>query len=125
MNESTYDYSKEEEVGTMSDSAERPGSGRRPRLYNRLRLLRYEADLSRKELGESLGVSAAAIRSIERDGMEPGLVLAWRISRYFDCPLELIFSEDPLPPISQLISRCGSHTQQINTQTHDGERENS
>lgn len=90
----------------MSDST--GSSGRRPRLYNRLSLLRYEAGLSRKELGEALGASAPAIRSIERDGMEPGLVLAWRISQYFELPVEVIFSEEPLPSVTEALSHHAS-----------------
>lgn len=74
------------------------------KLYNRIALLRKEKGLSRKELAEKIGVNFQTVGYLEREEYNPSLDLAFRISEVFELPIELIFSTQPLKPLSQLLS---------------------
>ncbi len=64
-------------------------------VHNRLPLLRANRGLSRGELAEALGIHYQTIGYIERGEYSPSLHLALRIARFFDLPVEAIFSLDP------------------------------
>lgn len=68
-------------------------------VHNRLRRLRTERGVSRRELAEALGVHYQTVGYLERGEYSPSLELALRIARYFDVPVELIFSLSPFPAI--------------------------
>ena len=70
-----------------------------PDYYNRLRVIRTDRQVSRKELAEAVGVHYQTIGYIERSEYSPSLDLALRIARYFDVPVEALFSLDPFPPL--------------------------
>ncbi|MEH3077558.1 helix-turn-helix transcriptional regulator [Quadrisphaera setariae] len=79
--------------------------GRTPRssedaVHDRIAVLRAERRTSRKELAEAVGVHPQTIGYLERGEYSPSLALALRIARYFDLPVEAVFSLDPLPPLS-------------------------
>lgn len=83
---------------------------RRPRsdankVHNRIAVLRAERHVSRKELADGVGVHPQTIGYLERGEYSPSLALALRIVRFFDLPLEAVFSLDPLPPLSQTLYR--------------------
>jgi len=81
------------------------------KIYNRLAILRQERGLSRKELADKIGVNFQTIGYLEREEFNPGLDLAFRLSEFFDLPVELIFSPRPMKPMSQeLFAR---HKQQM------------
>jgi putative transcriptional regulator len=42
---------------------------------------------------------------LERGEYSPSLALALRIARFFDLPVEAVFSLDPLPPLSHELYR--------------------
>jgi DNA-binding XRE family transcriptional regulator len=71
------------------------------KLYNRISVLRQERGISRKELADKIGVNFQTVGYLEREEYNPSLDLAFRISEYFELPIELIFSTQPLKPLSQ------------------------
>ena len=75
-------------------------------LYNRIAVLREERGISRKELSAAIGVNFQTVGYLERCEYNPSLDLAFRISEYFELPVEFIFSSKPLKPMSEeLFSR--------------------
>ena len=75
------------------------------KIYNRIELLRKEKFISRKELADKIGVNFQTIGYLEREEYNPSLDLAFRISDVFKLPIDLIFSTEPLIPISQLLTQ--------------------
>ena len=71
------------------------------KLFNRISLLRIERNVSRKEVAEAIGVNFQTVGYLEREEYNPSLDLAFKISEYFDLPIELIFSIKPLKPLSE------------------------
>jgi len=69
-------------------------------VHNRIALLRAEQGVSRRELADALGVHYQTIGYLERGEYSPSLHLALRIAAYFDLPVEVVFSIDPFPRIS-------------------------
>lgn len=74
-------------------------SKRAPAFYTRLRLVRTERGVSRRELADAVGVHYQTIGYIERGEYSPSLDLALRLSRCFDLPVEALFSLEPFPPL--------------------------
>jgi DNA-binding XRE family transcriptional regulator len=68
-------------------------------IYNRIAMLRAERGISRRELSEALGVHYQTVGYLERGEFSPSLHLALRLSRYFEVPVEVIFSIEPFPRI--------------------------
>jgi len=73
------------------------------KLYNRISVLREERGISRRELAEKIGVNFQTVGYLEREEYNPSLDLAFRISEYFGLPVEMIFSTEPMKPMSQEI----------------------
>lgn len=71
-----------------------------PEFHSRLRLLRTERGVSRKELAAAIGVHYQTIGYIERGQYSPSLDLVLRVARFFDVAVEAIFSLDPFPSIA-------------------------
>jgi len=71
------------------------------RIYNRISVLRQERGISRKELAEKIGVNFQTVGYLERGEYNPSLDLAFKISEYFDMPIEFVFSTKPLEPLSR------------------------
>lgn len=82
------------------------GSDDQPAFHTRLRLVRTERDVSRKDLAAAVGVHHQTIGYIERTEYSPSLDLALRIARHFDLPVEELFSLEPFPSVAA-ISRDG------------------
>ena len=68
-------------------------------VYNRIAMLRAERGLSRRELAEALGVHYQTVGYLERGEFNPSLQLALRIARFFEVPVEFVFSLDEFPRI--------------------------
>jgi putative transcriptional regulator len=77
------------------------------KLYNRLTVLRAERNLTRSDLAEAVGVNYQTIGYMERGDFNPSLELAFRISEYFQLPVEAIFSRQPFRPLSEQVYRNG------------------
>ena len=69
-------------------------------FYNRLKLLRVERSVSRKELAEAVGVHPQTIGYIERRQYNLSLDLAFRLAGYFGLSLDAVFSRQPFEPLS-------------------------
>ena len=62
------------------------------RLKNNLRKYRFEKnEVSQQELANAVGVTRLTIHSIETGKFNPSVLLALKIARYFNRPLEDIF----------------------------------
>jgi putative transcriptional regulator len=61
------------------------------RLLNRLRVARAERDLSQEELARGAGVSRQTISSIETGLYCPSTLLAFRLARVLDQPVDTLF----------------------------------
>jgi DNA-binding XRE family transcriptional regulator len=66
-------------------------------IYNRIAMLRVERGISRRQLADALGVHYQTVGYLERGEFAPSLHLALRLARYFDVPVEIIFSTEPFP----------------------------
>jgi putative transcriptional regulator len=75
------------------------GQGDRELVHNRLPLLRMNRGISRGDLAEALGIHYQTIGYIERGEYSPSLHLALGIARYFDLPVEAVFSLEPFGPL--------------------------
>jgi DNA-binding XRE family transcriptional regulator len=73
------------------------------RLYNRIAVLRKERGISRRDLAEAIGVNFQTVGYLEREEYNPSLDLAFRISDFFGLPVDLVFSTEPMKPLSQEI----------------------
>ena len=69
-------------------------------VHNRISLLRAEQGVSRRELAAALGVHYQTIGYLERGEYNPSLHLALRIAEFFDVPVEVVFSIEPFPRVS-------------------------
>jgi len=68
-------------------------------IYNRLAVLRAEANMSRQELAKKIGVNYQTIGFIERGDYVPSLELAFKIAAAFNTSLPMIFSDKPFKPL--------------------------
>ena len=72
-------------------------------IYNRLPVLRAERGLSRQDLAKALGINYQTVGYLERGEYNPSLELAFRISEFFELPIEAIFSRRPFKPLSEEV----------------------
>ena len=73
------------------------------KVFNRIAVLRQERGISRKELAKIIGVSFQTVGYLEREEYNPSLDMAFRVSEYFEFPVEFIFSVNPMKPMSQVL----------------------
>ncbi len=69
-------------------------------VHNRIALLRAEQDVTRRQLADALGVHYQTVGYLERGEYNPSLELALRIAEFFGVPVEVIFSLEPFPRIT-------------------------
>lgn len=69
-------------------------------VHNRIALLRAEQQVTRRELADALGVHYQTVGYLERGEYNPSLELALRIAKFFELPVETVFSLDPFPRVS-------------------------
>ncbi len=69
------------------------------KVHNRVKVLRAERDMTRRELADALGIKYRTLGYMEREDYTPSLELAWRISRFFDLPMDAVFSPRPFEPM--------------------------
>ena len=60
-------------------------------MKNRLKVLRAERDWTQAELAKRLDVSRQTVNAIEKGKYDPGLPLAFKISKVFQMPIESMF----------------------------------
>ena len=61
-------------------------------LTNRIRVLRAERRISQSELADAIDVSRKTISTIEVGRFVPSTVIAMKIARYFERPVEDVFA---------------------------------
>ena len=69
-------------------------------MYNRLKLLRIERDLTRQDLASALGIHYQTVGYLERGEYSPSLALALRLAEFLRLPVEAVFSLTPFAPMS-------------------------
>jgi DNA-binding XRE family transcriptional regulator len=74
-----------------------------PPVYNRLAALRADRGWSRKEVADAVDVHYQTIGYLERGEYSPSLLLALKIAKLFELPVDAIFSLEPLAPMSQQL----------------------
>lgn len=62
------------------------------RLANRLKMHRAARDLTQADLAELIGTTRKSINAIEMGRMVPSTILALKLARALDVPVEDIFS---------------------------------
>lgn len=70
-------------------------------IYNRVRVLRAEHDMSRAQLAELINVNPQTVGALERGDHSPSLDLAFRVCEVFDLPIEAVFSRTEFAPMSK------------------------
>lgn len=73
-------------------------------IHNRIKLLRTEAGLSRKELADAVGVNFQTIGYLERGDFNPSLELAFKLAEHFGVPVEAAFSPRPFRTIAEQLA---------------------
>jgi DNA-binding XRE family transcriptional regulator len=72
-------------------------------VFNRIALFRADAQLSRKQLADAVGVNAQTIGYLERGDYKPSCELALKIAAHFRVRVEAIFSLHPFPPLANAL----------------------
>lgn len=72
-------------------------------VHNRLAVVRAERKVSRQQLAEAVGVHYQTIGYIERGQYNPSLDLALKVARYFELPVEALFSLEPFQPLTDEV----------------------
>ena len=70
-------------------------------IYNRVRVLRAERDMTRTQLAELINVNPQTVGALERGDHSPSLDLAFRVCEVFDLPVEAVFSRIEFSPMSK------------------------
>ncbi|TPG04338.1 transcriptional regulator [Sphingomonas oligophenolica] len=79
-------------------------------MHNRIALFRTERGASRRELGEAVGVNPQTIGFLERGDYNPSLELGLKLSRFFEVPVETLFSFDPFPSVASILANQESRS---------------
>lgn len=70
-------------------------------IYNRIKTLRIDRGLSRRELADAVAVNFQTIGYLERGDYNPSLELAFKLAEFFDVPLEAAFSPKPFNSLAE------------------------
>ncbi|WP_375444245.1 helix-turn-helix transcriptional regulator [uncultured Fibrella sp.] len=74
------------------------------KIYNRIAVLREEHGFSRKDLADKVGVNFQTIGYLERGEYNPSLDLAMDLCAVFGLPIEIVFSRQPMRPLSEELA---------------------
>ncbi|MFA3877857.1 helix-turn-helix transcriptional regulator [Streptomyces sp. MMCC 100] len=69
-------------------------------VHNRLAVVRAERKVSRQRLAEAVGAHYQTIGYIERGQYNPSLDLALKLAKFFELPVEVLFSLEPFRPLT-------------------------
>ena len=61
-------------------------------LVNHVQSLRMNADMTQEDLAREIGVSRQTIIAIEKGNYEPSVMLALKIARHFERPMDKVFT---------------------------------
>ena len=73
-------------------------------IYNRIKTLRTDKGLSRKELAEAVEVNFQTIGYLERGDYNASLELAFKLAEFFEVPLDMAFSPRPFKTIAEELA---------------------
>ena len=73
-------------------------------IYNRVKILRTEKDLSRQQLADAVGVNFQTIGYLERGDYNASLELAFKLSDFFGLPMEMVFSPRPFKTLAEELA---------------------
>ncbi len=73
-------------------------------IYNRIKILRTERGLSRKDLADAVGVNFQTIGYLERGDYNASLELAFRLAEFFEVPIDMAFSPRPFKTLSEELA---------------------
>lgn len=73
-------------------------------IYNRIKILRTERGLSRKELANAVDVNFQTIGYLERGDYNASLELAFKLAEFFDVPLDMAFSPRPFKTLAEELA---------------------
>lgn len=73
-------------------------------IYNRIKTLRTERQLSRKELAEAVGVNFQTIGYLERGDYNASLELAFKLAEFFEVPIDMAFSPRPFKTMAEQLA---------------------
>jgi len=73
-------------------------------IYNRIKILRTERGLSRKELADAVDVNFQTIGYLERGDYNASLELAFKLAEYFDVPIDMAFSPRPFKTFAEELA---------------------
>ena len=82
------------------------GKDKQVEFHNRLKLLRTERSVTRKQLAEAVGVHPQTIGYIERRQYNLSLSLAFRLAEYFGLTLDAVFSPESFAPLSNDVLKA-------------------
>ena len=73
-------------------------------IYNRIKILRSDRGLSRKELAEAVEVNFQTIGYLERGDYNASLELAFKLAEFFEVPIDMAFSPRPFKTIAEELT---------------------
>ena len=73
-------------------------------MYNRIKTLRSDRGLSRKELAEAVEVNFQTIGYLERGDYNASLELAFKLAEFFEVPIDMAFSPRPFKTIAEELA---------------------
>ncbi len=73
-------------------------------IYNRVKLLRTEKNLSRQQLADAVGVNFQTIGYLERGDYNASLELAFKLADYFGLTMEMVFSPRPFKTLAEELA---------------------
>jgi putative transcriptional regulator len=72
-------------------------------IFNRIAVLRAERSMSRQLLAREVGVHPQTIGFLERGDYVPSLELVFKLARFFNLPVEAVFSPEPFRSLSEQV----------------------
>lgn len=73
-------------------------------IYNRVKLLRVEKGLSRKDLADAVAVNFQTIGYLERGDYNASLELAFKLADFFELPIDQVFSPRPFKTLAEELA---------------------
>lgn len=73
-------------------------------IYNRVKTLRVEKGLTRKNLADAIGVNFQTIGYLERGDYNASLELAFKLADFFELPLDMVFNSKPFKSLAEQLA---------------------
>ena len=73
-------------------------------IYNRVKILRTEKNLSRQQLADAVGVNFQTIGYLERGDYNASLELAFKLADFFGLPMKMVFSPRPFKTLAEELA---------------------